>query len=65
MYPTHKRSSKSECDELRSANSQLRDELEQLKEKYHSQLGDGVRIKHEVRGLIKRSTGEVKFWFPY
>ena len=42
-------SSKSESNELRNANSKLKDELEQLKEKYHSQLGDGVRIKREVR----------------
>ena len=48
-------SSKSECDDLRSANSKLKDELEQLKEKYHSQLGDGVRIKREVRSFWKRS----------
>ena len=26
----------------------LKNELEQLKEKYHSQLGEGVRIKREV-----------------
>ena len=49
-------SSKSECDDLRSANSKLKDELEQLKEKYHSQLGDGVRIKREVRSFERGVT---------
>ena len=47
----HTCSSKSECNELRIANSKLKDELEQLKEKYHSQLGDGVRIKREVYNM--------------
>jgi DNA mismatch repair ATPase MutS len=49
--PCTQSSSKSECNELRSANTKLKDELEQLKEKYHSQLGDGVRIKREVRNF--------------
>ena len=48
---SHTCSSKSECNELRSANSKLKDELEQLKEKYHSQLGDGVRTKREVYNM--------------
>lgn len=32
----------------------LKNELEQLKEKYHSQLGEGVRIKREVRKVEGR-----------
>ena len=37
-----------ECDQLRTANTKLTEELAQVKEKYTSQLKDGVRIKTEV-----------------
>ena len=42
-------SSRSECDQLRSTNGKLTDELAQMKEKYTSQLKTGVRIKTEVQ----------------
>ena len=37
-----------ECDQLKTANTKLTEELAQVKEKYTSQLKDGVRIKTEV-----------------